>query len=229
MFWDERYATGDPFGLEPNDLVREAAPTLPPGPVLCLGEGQGRNALHLAALGHEVTAVDQSAVGLRRAAELAAERGLVLHTLVADLAELPVEPGAWAGIVSVFVHLPGAIRGPLHARVAAGLAPGGAFVLEQFAPGPGSAAGGGEPADGEHADQEPADGQPADQEPADGEPADEEPADDPLDRWPALSTLLAELPGLVPEIARSGQRTLLEGPCHQGLRTTAQLIARRPR
>lgn len=213
-FWDERYAAGDPFGLEPNDLVREAAPTLPPGPVLCLGEGQGRNALHLAALGHEVTAVDQSAVGLRRAAELAAERGLVLHTLVADLAELPVEPGAWAGVVSVFVHLPGAIRGPLHARVAAGLAPGGAFVLEQFAPGPGGTSAGSELADGE---------------PADRETADKEPADDPLDRWPALSALLAELPGLVPEIARSGQRTLLEGPCHRGLRTTAQLVARRPR
>lgn len=197
-FWDERYAAGDPFGLEPNDLVREAAPSLPPGPVLCLGEGQGRNALHLAALGHEVTAVDQSAVGLRRAAQLADARGLVLQTLVTDLAELPIEPGAWAGIVSVFVHLPGAIRGPLHARVAAGLAPGGAFVLEQFAPGPGGAAGG-------------------------------EPTDDPLDRWPALSTLLGELRGLVPEVARAGQRTLLEGPCHQGLRTTAQLVARRPR
>jgi hypothetical protein len=31
---------------------------------LCLAEGEGRNAVHLATLGHRVTAVDQSEVGL---------------------------------------------------------------------------------------------------------------------------------------------------------------------
>jgi hypothetical protein len=40
------------------------ASAIPAGPVLCLAEGQGRNAVHLATLGHPVTAVDQSDAGL---------------------------------------------------------------------------------------------------------------------------------------------------------------------
>ena len=69
--WDARYA--DPefaYGKEPNGFLASVAHRIPAGPVLCLAEGQGRNAVYLAALGHEVTAVDRSAVGLERAREL---------------------------------------------------------------------------------------------------------------------------------------------------------------
>jgi hypothetical protein len=57
-FWDRRY--GEPgwaYGTEPNDFLRAEAAGIPPGKVLCLAEGEGRNAVHLAALGHEVEAV----------------------------------------------------------------------------------------------------------------------------------------------------------------------------
>jgi SAM-dependent methyltransferase len=134
-FWDERFAeAGWAYGDEPNDFVRESAPRIPSGPVLCLAEGQGRNAVHLAALGHAVTAMDQSAVGMERARELARERGVSLTTVVADLAEFVIEPGRWQGIVSVFAHLPPVLRRRVHAVVTAGLAPGGVFVLEAYAP-----------------------------------------------------------------------------------------------
>ena len=60
--WDERFATADyVYGTEPNGFVAAMAAQIPAGPVLCLAEGEGRNAVHLAALGHRVKAVDQFA------------------------------------------------------------------------------------------------------------------------------------------------------------------------
>jgi SAM-dependent methyltransferase len=132
--WDERYAAGWAYGTEPNDFLRSVALRIPAGPVLCLAEGQGRNAVFLAEQGHAVTAVDQSAVGLARAAELAASRGVSITTTVADLQDFVIAPGAWQGIVSVFAHVPSALRRRVHAAVVAGLAPGGVFVLEAYAP-----------------------------------------------------------------------------------------------
>lgn len=134
-FWDTRYSDADfCYGTEANAFVAAMAGRIPAGPVLCLAEGEGRNAVHLAPLGHAVTAVDQSAVGLAKAARLAAERGVSLTTIVADLADFTIATGAWAGIVSTFAHLPPPLRRTVHARVAAGLRPGGVFILEAYTP-----------------------------------------------------------------------------------------------
>ena len=55
--WNDRYAAaGHFYGEAPNAFVAEVAPQIPAGPVLCLAEGEGRNAVHLATLGHRVTA-----------------------------------------------------------------------------------------------------------------------------------------------------------------------------
>lgn len=134
-YWDSRYAEADySYGTEPNDFLVQVAPRIPPGRVLCLAEGQGRNAVYLAGLGHLVTAVDQSAVGAQRAQRLAAERGVRIETITADLADFLIAPGAWEGIVSIFGHLPPALRADVHRRAVAGLRPGGAFVLEAYSP-----------------------------------------------------------------------------------------------
>jgi SAM-dependent methyltransferase len=134
-FWDQRFAeSGFAYGSEPNDFVREMASRIPRGRVLCIGEGEGRNAVHLAGLGHEVTAMDGSSVGLEKAGRLARERGVRLTTVCADLAAFAIEEGAWAGIVSVWVHLPPELRLRVHAAAARGLQPGGAFVLEAYGP-----------------------------------------------------------------------------------------------
>ena len=134
--WDARYAEpGWAFGTEPNDFLREHAHRLPPaGRVLCLAEGEGRNAVHLASLGHDVTAVDRSIVGMTKAAALAASRGLPLRTQVADLEHYAIAPGYWNGIVSIFAHVTRDVREPLHRAVVAGLAPGGVLLLEAYTP-----------------------------------------------------------------------------------------------
>ena len=104
------------------------------GRVLCLAEGEGRNAVYLAELGYEVTAVDTSTVGLTKAEALAHDRGVTIETFNADLEEFQIEPVVWQGIVSIFCHLSPVIRAALHERCLRGLAPGGVFVLEGFTP-----------------------------------------------------------------------------------------------
>ncbi|MEI8037504.1 MAG: methyltransferase domain-containing protein [Verrucomicrobiota bacterium] len=134
-FWDDRYAVADHvYGEEPNAWVAEVAARIPAGKVLCLAEGEGRNAVHLARLGHPVTAVDQSATGLAKARRLAEAHGVHLTTVTADLADYEIESGAWAGIVATFAHLPPALRRRVHRRVAAGLQSGGVFILEAYTP-----------------------------------------------------------------------------------------------
>lgn len=133
--WDERYSQPDyAYGTEPNEFLVSVADRIPRGPVLMLGDGEGRNGVYLAGLGHDVVAVDQSAAGLTKAKRLAEGRGVRIETRQADLREFPIEPGAWAGIVSIFCHLPPAIRVPLHAAAVRGLRPGGVFVLEAYTP-----------------------------------------------------------------------------------------------
>src|SRR5512143_605970 len=87
-FWDARYGEpGFAYGEAPNDFLVEVEPLLPRrGRVLCLAEGEGRNAVFLATRRHDVTAVDLSAVGLEKTRALAASRGVAVHTVHADLA-----------------------------------------------------------------------------------------------------------------------------------------------
>jgi SAM-dependent methyltransferase len=133
--WDERYSKPEfAYGTEPNDFLVSVAGRIPHGPVLMLGEGEGRNAAFLASLGYDVLAIDQSEIGLAKARQLAKEKGVRVQTQRADLRDYPIQPGGWAGIVSIFCHLPPPIRIPLHASVVRGLQSGGIFVLEAYTP-----------------------------------------------------------------------------------------------
>jgi SAM-dependent methyltransferase len=133
--WDAKYSRADYlYGIEPNDFLAAHAALLPRGgAVLSLGEGEGRNAVFLAGLGHRVVALDQSAVGLAKAERLAASRGLHVETVVADLENHQLEAAAWSGIVSIWCHLPSAARRRLFGELASALQPGGVFLMESYA------------------------------------------------------------------------------------------------
>jgi len=133
--WDQRYNTADyVYGTRPNKFLADVAGGIPRGRVLCIAEGEGRNAVYLAELGHEVVAVDASSVGLEKAEKLARERGVAIETVVADLADYEIEKNSFDAVVSIFAHVPPVIRAPLHRRIVAGLKPGGVLVLEAYTP-----------------------------------------------------------------------------------------------
>ncbi|RNC72694.1 MAG: class I SAM-dependent methyltransferase [Desulfuromonadales bacterium] len=133
--WDERYDTDDfVYGREPNAFLAGVSGMIPAGDVLCLAEGEGRNAVFLARQGHRVVAVDSSAVGLAKATRLAQESGVRIETVTADLADFAIEPGRWDAIVSIFCHVPPTVRKALHWGVVQGLRAGGLFVLEGYTP-----------------------------------------------------------------------------------------------
>lgn len=133
MNWDERYSEPDfAYGTEPNDFLVSVVNKIPQGKILSLAEGEGRNAVYLASLGYQVTGVDGSEVGLSKAQTLAADRGVNIKTIHADLAEFHIEPKQWDGILACYCHVPSALRIQLHKAAVCGLKPGGVFVLEAF-------------------------------------------------------------------------------------------------
>lgn len=130
--WDQRFAQERFFyGTEPNGFLAEQAGLLT-GPVLSVGEGEGRNAVFLASLGLDVLGVDGSAVGLAKAEKLATERGVKIRTQVADLATFEPQAQHYGAVVSIFTHLPVPVRQALAPRLEAGLRPGGLLVLEAY-------------------------------------------------------------------------------------------------
>lgn len=133
--WDEKYSAEDYiYGTEPNAFLAAHAAELPPGEVLCLAEGEGRNAVYLAGQGFNVTALDLSAVGLEKAERLAAEKGVEIDTICADLAKYELGVGRWDAIVSIFGHLPPDVRRKVYSAIPSALKPGGILLLEAYTP-----------------------------------------------------------------------------------------------
>ena len=102
------------------------------GSAIALGDGEGRNGVFLAEVGLQVTSVDLSEVGLSKARDLASTRGVAIQTVQADLEHYEITPDSQDLIVSIYCHLPDAIRKLVHSRVEEALKPGGLFILEAF-------------------------------------------------------------------------------------------------
>ncbi len=129
--WDELYASAElVWTAEANRFVLEELAGLAAGRALDLGTGEGRNAIWLAERGWQVTAVDFSAVGLAKAAELAAGRGVTgVRWVEADLREYQPGPAAYDLVLLAYVHLPPDEFAALLQMAASALAPGGTLLV----------------------------------------------------------------------------------------------------
>lgn len=133
--WDKRYSQTDFFyGKSANEFLVNNVEALEKGRVLCLAEGEGRNAVYLASLGFDVAAVDSSEVGLNKALLFAAENKVQITADVADLADYDLGENQYSAVVSIFCHLPPALRQSVHARAIRALQPGGKLLLEAYSP-----------------------------------------------------------------------------------------------
>ena len=129
--WDARYAESDRmWSGNPNVALVAEVSDLAPGRALDLGCGEGADAIWLAGRGWRVTAVDISAVALRRAAEHAAEAGVTVDWQHRDL-ERSFPPGEYDLVSAQFLHFWGDFdREKVLRRAADVVAPGGILLIE---------------------------------------------------------------------------------------------------
>ncbi|MGO9878363.1 MAG: class I SAM-dependent methyltransferase [Acidimicrobiales bacterium] len=128
--WDERYGTEELiWEAEPNGFLVAETERLVPGRALDVACGEGRNAVWLAEKGWDVTGVDFSRVGLAKARQLAADRGVEVTWVEADVVRWLAQPGSFDLVVVLYLHLPGEQRRQMLDHATASLAPGGVLLV----------------------------------------------------------------------------------------------------
>ena len=129
--WDERYrGTELVWKAEPKRFVeQELAGLEPAGRAVDLAAGEGRNAVWLAERGWEVDAVDFSAVALEKAARLAADRGVRLRTVRADLMAWAPPEATYGLALIAYLHLPWDQMTRLLGQAAHAVRAGGTLLL----------------------------------------------------------------------------------------------------
>jgi len=131
--WDTRYreaaqSRATVWSLEPNEWVVEVLADMTPGVAVDLAAGEGRNALWLASLGWQVTAVDFAGVGLAAGAARAEQSGVVVSWRQADAT-------TWASaepvdlVLIAYLQLPRAELARVIRNATSALAPGGTLAL----------------------------------------------------------------------------------------------------
>jgi len=134
--WDERFVKpGYYYGTEANDFLKEMSLRFKPGGrVLCLAEGEGRNAVFLAEQGFVVTAVDGSEAGMKKMDSLAMDRGVRVEGIVCDLGEFEFGDRCWDAVVMIWCHLPKSLMAQVLDNSARSLTLGGYIVIEAYTP-----------------------------------------------------------------------------------------------
>lgn len=127
--WDRRYATpGYVWKTDPNCFLPGEVGSLVPGSAVDLACGEGRNAIWLATQGWRVTGVDFSVVGLDKGRSLAADRGVEVDWVAADVTTWST-PRTVDLVIVFYLHLPAAGRRSALGTAARAVAPGGTLLV----------------------------------------------------------------------------------------------------
>jgi SAM-dependent methyltransferase len=134
--WNARFDTADyVFGEGPNAFLRTHAATLIPGRALCVADGEGRNGVWLAEQGWDVVSLDFSDVAQRKAAALAARRGVVLDLVQADVHAWGYPLATFDLVVDIFSQFSApADRVRKWDLMRGAVKPGGWLILQGYTP-----------------------------------------------------------------------------------------------
>jgi SAM-dependent methyltransferase len=128
--WDRKYEEKElVWSAQPNRFLVAEAAGLASGRALDLACGEGRNAIWLAELGWQVTAVDFSEVAIAKARVRAAREGVDVDFLCADLLDFEPEPETYDLVLVLYLQLPAGERRLVLFRAASALAPAGTLLL----------------------------------------------------------------------------------------------------
>lgn len=134
--WNQRFAEeGYLFGEAPNRFLANQAATLYPGRALCVADGEGRNGVWLAEQGWQVVSLDFSDVAQRKAAALAAQRGVTLDLVQADVHSWDYPHDAFDLVVDIFSQFSAPDdRARKWKGMVRALRPGGQLILQGYTP-----------------------------------------------------------------------------------------------
>ncbi len=128
--WNQRYAASElVWTARPSRYMEAEVAPLVPRRALDVACGEGRNAVWLAEHGWQVTGVDFSDVALAKARQLAAERGVSVAWVCADVRQFVPPSRAFDLVAVLYLHLQAPERRDVLARAADALAPGGMLLV----------------------------------------------------------------------------------------------------
>ena len=132
-FWNNKFSKADYFyGINPNEFLASNIGLLNNHKkLLCLGEGEGRNAIFFAKNGFEVSAIDASDLGLGKLQNRAKEENLDIKTICIDLNFWKAEE-KYDVIMSSYLHLLKNEREELFKKIEETLNINGYFIAEFF-------------------------------------------------------------------------------------------------
>ena len=126
--WNKKYATEKYlFGQEAIPFLQDHVDLLPKGQVLDLAMGEGRNGIYLATQGFDVTGVDVSDEGLKKAQALATKHRVTITTVVADLETYKIPANTFDVIICSYY-----LQRDLFPQIAEALKPSGIALIETY-------------------------------------------------------------------------------------------------
>lgn len=132
--WDEKFKDEDYiYGIEPNEWIRSVFNDKGNLKIALLAEGEGRNAVYLAGLGHQVTTYDYSEEGIEKTKRLATSKDVEVSTNFQDITVKDVLPlNFYDAAVCVFGHVPKEGKEIMFSNMVNSVGPGGMVVFELY-------------------------------------------------------------------------------------------------
>lgn len=132
-FWNSKFSRdGYLYGISPNEFIESNTKLFKENAkVLCLGEGEGRNAIFLAKNNYTVTAMDASDIGISKLHFRAIEENVKIETICIDLNHWNVSE-KYDVIVASYLHMYKSERETLFKKIEDSLVSGGYFIGEFF-------------------------------------------------------------------------------------------------
>ncbi len=132
-FWNNRYAEKEmAYGENPNTFFALQLQKLHIGKILLPAEGEGRNAIHSAKLGWEVSAFDISAEGKYKANVFAKKSNVSIDYKVGGFDKVGYEKKSFDCIGLIYAHFPPHLKSEYHNILDTYLRKGGIVIFEAF-------------------------------------------------------------------------------------------------
>jgi len=106
--WNEKFSNEEYlYGKSPNQYIKEKSKLIEiNSDILCLGEGEGRNALYLANMGHFITAIDASNTAVDKLNKLLSSHGHSSKAYAQNLEDWVPNEEQFDAITTSYLHLP---------------------------------------------------------------------------------------------------------------------------